>query len=108
MDTALRAHFSTVPRPVVPPFFAERCARRAFAPASAMPLGPRQRLALRAYWCLAAALSLSLLLRADWPSPLPPGPTAALAAASFLVALPVFLLARLRGGLFSFALRVLG
>ncbi len=108
MDAALLAHFSAVPRPVLPPFFAERCARRAVARAGALPLSPRKRLALRAYWGSAAMLSLFLLLRADWPTGLPAGLTVALAAISFLVALPVFLLARLRGGLFSFALRVLG
>ena len=108
VDAALRAHFSAVPRPALSPLFAERCARRATAPAGAVPLSRRQRLALRVYWGSAAVLSLALLLRADWPAGLGAGATAALVAIAFLVALPVFLLARLRGGLFAFALRVLG
>lgn len=108
MDAVLRAHFSAVPRPALPPFFAQHCAGRALARAGALALSRRQRLALRAYWVGAATISVSLLLRADWPMTLPIGLTVALAVIAFLVALPVVLLARLRGGLFSFALRVLG
>lgn len=107
MDTELRAHFGALSRPSLPPFFAERCARRAVSRASALPLSRRQRLALRVYWCLAAVASASLLLTTDFPAGAPTWLTVAFGAGAILVALPVFLLARLRGGVFSFVLRVL-
>jgi hypothetical protein len=108
MDGELRSHFAAVPPPSLPPSFADRCARRAAARPSALPLDPRRRFALRAYWCLAALVSAVVLVRIDWPAGAPTGLTMTFGAIALLVALPVLLLARLRGGLFPFVLRLLG
>lgn len=98
-DRALRALFANVPRPELPPFFAQRCANRARRAIPASPLGARQRLILRVYWVLTLAVSAIVLLRTGWSSALTPaaGATAAVTLATVLV--PILLLAGLRGGL---------
>ncbi len=105
-DAALRAHFQGVPRPTLSPFFEPRVVSRARTENAEPALDRRARRLLRAYWLVAAAVSLVLLWRTPWPAAGTGGGLLLGVALAVVVAFPAWLLARLRGGLFSFLLRV--
>jgi hypothetical protein len=107
-DRALRAALASDRPPVLPPFFAERCASRARLVPSARPLGGRSRVVLRAYWVLAAVLGGLVLARIDWPTAIPDAVATGAVVTLAVVLSPVLLLAHLRGGLFQLVRRMLG
>jgi hypothetical protein len=97
-DRALRELFAHADRPVLSPFFAQRCASRASLAPAARPLGPRQRLLMRAYWVLTLIVSGAVIARAEWPPTLTPAAAAALAVTVATIVTPTVLLLHVRGG----------
>lgn len=96
-DRALRELFARADRPALPPFFAQRCASRASLPSAARPLGPRQRLIMRAYWLLTLVVSGVVIARAEWSAALSPAVAAALAVTVATIVTPIVLLLLVRG-----------
>ncbi len=120
-DRALRELFAHADRPVLPPFFSQRCASRARLTPLARRLGRRQRLVLRAYWVLTLIVSgvvlmrlhvdptsLVTALRTGWLATVAPGIAAAAIVCAAAVLTPILLLLRLRGGVLAVMRRVLG
>lgn len=107
-DRSLRALLAGVPRPELPPFFAQQCASRAPLAPSARPLGARDKAILRAYWVLTLVVGATVLARIEWSMATSPilAAWAAMAVATTLA--PLLLLARLRGGLPALMRRMLG
>jgi len=95
-DRALRELFAHADRPALPPFFAERCASRASLSPMARPLGPRQRLLLRAYWVLTLIVSGAVIAQTEWSAAQSPAVAAALAVTVATVATPIALLLHAR------------
>jgi hypothetical protein len=107
-DRALRNLFAGARRPELPPFFAQRCARRASLPAPARPLGVRERAILRVYWVLTLVVACVVMARTEWPATVAPAIAAAAIGSAAVVLMPILLLVHLRGGVLALMRRVLG
>jgi hypothetical protein len=105
-DRALRELFAGRPDPDLPPFFACRCAARAELSPSARPLGARERLIMRTYWALTLVIGGVVLARTDWPAAMSPVVAAGALLSIATTLLPVFLFARMRGGVCALMRRV--
>jgi len=106
-DRALRFLFAGAPRPRVAPLSRRWAGDPLPPPASASLPGRRGRAALRLYWALALAAAAALLPSPAWPASLPASLGVAAASAVGAVLVPIALLARLRGGAFELACRML-
>ncbi len=107
-ERALRDLFAGARRPELPPFFAQRCARRASLPALARPLGVRERAILRVYWVLTLVVACVVIVRTEWPATVAPEVAVAAIVSAAVVLTPVLLLVHLRGGVLALMRRVLG
>jgi len=107
-DRALRDLFAGARRPELPPFFAQRCARRASLPSPGRPLGVRERWILRVYWLFTLVVACVVMARTEWPATVAPAIAAAAIVSVAVVLTPILLLVHLRGGVLALMRRVLG